>query len=133
MVNKTNKSKQSKSKKDKSISNESDKGRSLDKSMSLDKSRSTQRIETEDTVKTLNKSMYISSASFSDKITKIEIPKEIDIRKYNPIISVISGHGVIITRESLYKKLIPRNNKRKNTLENYIKGKIKYSRNRQPK
>ena len=54
-----------------------------DKSKSLDESRSTQITETEDTVKSLNKSMSISSASLSVKSTKIENPKEIDIRKYN--------------------------------------------------
>ena len=56
-------------KKDKSIRNESDKSRSLDKS------KSTQRTETEDTVKTLNKSESISLAIFSDKSIKIENPK----------------------------------------------------------
>ena len=38
----------------------------------MDKSKSTQRTETEDTVKTVNKSGYISSASLSGKIAKIE-------------------------------------------------------------
>ena len=50
-VNEINKPQASKSKKDKSISNKSDKDRSFDKSRSLDKSRSTQITETEDTVK----------------------------------------------------------------------------------
>ena len=49
-VNETDKPQASKSKKDKFISNESDKSISLDKSKSLDKSRSTQDTETEDTV-----------------------------------------------------------------------------------
>ena len=43
--------------------------------MPLDKSRASQRTETEDTVKKLNKSRSISSASLSDKSTKIEQPK----------------------------------------------------------
>ena len=50
--------------KDKSTSNNSNRCKSLDKS------RSTQINETEDTVKSENKSMYISSASLSDKSTK---------------------------------------------------------------
>ena len=53
----------SKSKKYKSIGNK------WEKSRSLDKSRYTQGTETEDTVKTLNKSRYISSDSFSDNST----------------------------------------------------------------
>ena len=48
----------------KSSSNKSDKGKSLDKS------RSTQRTETEGTVKTVNKSRYISYASLSEKVPK---------------------------------------------------------------
>ena len=62
----------------------------------MDESRSTQRNETQDTVKPVNKSRYISSASLSDKSTKIEKPKEIDIRKENSSLSGMSGH-----RESL--------------------------------
>ena len=80
-VNETDKPHVSKGKRDKSSSNESDKVRSLDKSSSLYKSRSTQGTETEDIVKTLAKSRSISSASFFDKITKIENPKEIKYRK----------------------------------------------------
>ena len=51
---KTDKPQASKNKKDKYISNESNKSISLDKSSSLDKSRVSQRTETEDTVKTIN-------------------------------------------------------------------------------
>ena len=47
----------SKSKKDKFISNKSNKGTELNKSMSLDKSRPSQRNETEDTVKPLKKGL----------------------------------------------------------------------------
>ena len=72
IVNKTDKPQASKSKNDKSISNKSDKTRSLDKSMSLDKSRSNQGTETEDTVKTLNKRRSISSDIFYDKSANIE-------------------------------------------------------------
>ena len=72
--NKTDKPQASKIKKDKSISNESKKIMALYKSRPLDKSRASQRTETEDTVKTL-KTRSISSASLSDKSTKIEQPK----------------------------------------------------------
>ena len=73
-VNEINKPQASENKKDKPISNKSDKGRSFDKSISLDKSKSTQRTETEDTV-TLNKSRSISSVSFSDKSARKQNPK----------------------------------------------------------
>ena len=73
-INRTDKPQASQSKKDKSIGNESN------KVISLDKSRSSQIIETEDTVKTINESSYISSASLSDKSTNIEQPKEINVR-----------------------------------------------------
>ena len=73
--NKTDKPQASKSKKDKSIRNESNKGTTLDKSRSLYKSGASQRTETEDIVKTINKSRSISSASYFDKIFNIEQPK----------------------------------------------------------
>ena len=63
--NKTNKPQASKIIQDKYISNKSDKGKSLDKS------RSTQRTETEDTVKSVNKSRSISWYFLSEKSTKI--------------------------------------------------------------
>ena len=44
----------------------------LDKSSSLDISRASQRTEIEDTVKTINKSGSISSASLYDKSANIE-------------------------------------------------------------
>ena len=62
-VNKAEKS--NKIKIDTSSSNISDKGKSLDKS------RTTQRSETEYTVKKVKKSRSISSASLSEKSTKI--------------------------------------------------------------
>ena len=65
----------SQTKKDKYISNKSNKGMSLDKSSSLNKSRASQRTETEDTVKTIKKSRSISTFSLSDKSTNIEQPK----------------------------------------------------------
>ena len=65
-INQTDKPQASQSKKDKYISNESNKVMSLDKSRSLDKSSASQRTETEYMVKTLNKSRSISSASLSD-------------------------------------------------------------------
>ena len=74
-INETDKPQGSQSKKDKYISNESNKGMPLDKSILLDKSRAYRRTETENTVKKLNKSRSISSASLSDKSTKIEKPK----------------------------------------------------------
>ena len=89
----------------------------------MDKSTYTKRNETEDAVKTLNKSRSISSASFSDKSTKIEKPKEVDIRKDNPSLSSISGHGASVSSEPPYKQRIPCKNKRKNTPETSIKGK----------
>ena len=58
--------------------------------MSLDKSRASKRTETEYTVKTINKSRYISSASLSDKSINIEKPKEINFRSEIPIISSMS-------------------------------------------
>ena len=54
-INETDKPQSSQIKKDKSVSNEPNKGMSLYKSSSLDKSRASQITETEDTVKTLNK------------------------------------------------------------------------------
>ena len=74
-INKTDKPQASKSKKDKSIRNESNKSISLDKSRSLKKSRASQITEAEYTVKTRNKSRSISSVSFYDKSTNIEQPK----------------------------------------------------------
>ena len=92
----------------------------MDKSRSLDKSRSTQCTETEDTVKTLNKSRSISSASFSNKSTKIENLIEIDISKDNSSISLLYGHGASVSSESPDKKSIPSKNKRKNTSDTLI-------------
>ena len=63
-VNETEKPQASKSKNNKSISNKSEKSRSLDKSSS------TQGNEKENTEKILNKSRSISSAIFSDYSTQ---------------------------------------------------------------
>ena len=46
----------------------------------MDKSRSYSKNETEDTVKTQNKTISISSASLDDKDTKEQQPKEIKFR-----------------------------------------------------
>ena len=54
-----------------------------------------QRAETEDTVKTL-KTRSISSSSLSDKSTKIEQPKRINVRSDSPSVSSISIHGASI-------------------------------------
>ena len=69
----------------------------FNKSSSLDKTRSSERTETEDTVKPLNKTGSISSASLSDKSTKIEKPKEIKFINYKlrsdiPSVSSMSRH-----------------------------------------
>ena len=89
--------------------------------MSLDKSRSTKITETEDTVKTLNKSRYISSASFYDKITIKQNPKEIDISKDNPSLSSIFGHGASVSSESPDKQRITCKNKIKNPSDTSVK------------
>ena len=56
-----------------------------------------QRTELEDTVKTINKSMSISSASYFDKSNNIEQPKQIDVRSDSPGLSGISGPGASVT------------------------------------
>ena len=94
----------------------------MDKSRSFDKSRSTQGTETEDTVKTLNKSRSISADIFPDKITKTK-SKEIDISKDDSSLSCMSGHGASVSGESTDKQLILRKNKRKHTLDTSIKRK----------
>ena len=73
----------------------------------MGKSRSTQRTETEELVKTLKISSCILSASFSNKNTRIENTKEIDIRKYNSSLSGMSGHGRSVSSESPDKQRIP--------------------------
>ena len=89
----------------------------------MDKSRSTQITETEDKVKTIHRSTYISSDSFSDKSTRIEKPKEIDIRKDNTGLSSMSGHGTIVSSESPDKQCITCKNKIRNTSDTSIRGK----------
>ena len=89
----------------------------------MDNSGSIQWIETEDTVKLLDKSRFISLAILSDKSTKIEKPKEIDIRKENSSLSGMSGHGESLSSITPDKQRIPRKNKRKNTSDTSIKGK----------
>ena len=69
-VNETSKPQSSKSKKDKSIRNESKKDMALDKSRSLDKSRFSQITETEDTVKNLN-----NQGLFHHPVYLIKVPK----------------------------------------------------------
>ena len=101
----------------KSTINKSEKGKSLVKS------RSTQGNEIEDTVKSVIKSRSISSASSSDKSTKIEKPKEIDISKDNSSLFGMSRYGEILTSVTPDKQRIPRKNKRKKTPYTYIKGK----------
>ena len=66
----TDKPQASQTKKDKFISNESNKGVALNKSSSLDHSMSSERTKTEDTVKPLNKTRSILSGSLDDKDTK---------------------------------------------------------------
>ena len=62
----------------------------LDKSRSLDKSGASQRTKIEDTLKNVNKSSSISSAILYDKITKIEQPKQINVRSESPSVSSMS-------------------------------------------
>ena len=71
----TDKPQASQTKKDKSISNESNKGMALNKSSSLDNSRASERTETEGKVKPLNKTRSISSASLSDKSAQKQQPE----------------------------------------------------------
>ena len=54
----TDKPQESQTKKDKSISNESNKGTALDKSSSLDNSRGSQRTDTENKVKPQKKGLF---------------------------------------------------------------------------
>ena len=88
----------------------------------MDKSRSAIKNDTEDTVKTLNKSRSISSVSFSDKSTNIEQPKRIDVRSDIPGLSGISGPGASVTGEFPDKQLIHHNNLINNTSKASIKG-----------
>ena len=123
----TDKPQESQTKKDKSISNESDKGTALNKSSSLDNSRPSERTETEDTVKTLNKTRSISSASLSDKNNKKQQPKEIKFRNDNlrsdtPSVSSIPVHGESITTVSPDKERIPFKDKKEKISENLITG-----------
>ena len=62
----------------------------------MDKSRFSQRTKTQDIVKTINKSRYISSASLSDKSTNMEQPKEINVRSYSPSLSSVSRPGASV-------------------------------------
>ena len=78
---KTDKQEASQTENKKTINNESDKDTALNKLNSLDKSRSYSRTETEDTVKSKNKTRSISSASLDDKYTKEQQQKLIMIRK----------------------------------------------------
>ena len=108
----TEKPQASQTKNKKSMSNESNKGMELNKSSSLDKSRSSSRSETEDTLKPLNKTRSISSASLDDKDTKKQQPKEIKfrndkLRSDNPSVSSMSVHGASITAVSPDKDRIP--------------------------
>ena len=89
-INETDKPQAYQSKKDKSISNESN------KCMSLDKSRASQSPEIEGTSKTLNKSRSILSASLSDKSINIEQTKERNVRSDSPGISSMSRPGASI-------------------------------------
>ena len=89
----------------------------------MDKSRASQRTETEDTVKTLNKSRSISSASLSDKSTNIEQPKYINFRSDSPSISSMSRTGASVTTVSPDKQHIPLKDKRNKNSESLIKRK----------
>ena len=87
----------------------------------MDNSRAYQTNETEDTVKKLNKSRSISSASLSDKSTKIEQPKEINVRSDSPNVSSMSIHVASITTVSPDKEHTPRRIKREEISETLIR------------
>ena len=57
------------------------------------------------------------SASLSDKSTKIEKPKERDIRKDNSSLSGMSGHGKSLSIVKTDKQRIPSKNKGKKLQE----------------
>ena len=102
----------------------------------MDESRAYQRTETEDKVKQLKK-RYISSASLSNKSTKIQQPIEIKFmddkfRSDTPIVSSMSIHGASITTVSPDKYRIPRKIKKEN-FRIFNHRKRDYSRTRQPK
>ena len=67
--------------------------------------------------------MSISSASLSDKITKIVKPKEIDIRKDNSSLYGMSGYGESVSSVTRDKQRIPRYNKIKKTSDTLTKRK----------
>ena len=88
----------------------------------MHESRSTQRTKTEDTIKSIDKSRSISSASLSDISTKIEKLKEIEIRKDNSGLYSMSGHGEKVSSATPDKQRITLKNRRKYS-DTSIKGK----------
>ena len=124
----TEKPQASQTKINKSISNEWNKRTAFNKSSSLDNSRASERTETEDTLKIINKTKPISSASLFDKRTKKQQPKEIKLRNEKfrsdtPSVSSMSIHDASITTVLTDKKRIPRKIKKKKISEILIKGK----------
>ena len=94
----------------------------LNKSSLLDSSMSSTGTETGDTVKPINKTRSISSASLSYKGTKKEQPKEIKfkndiLRSDTTSVSSMYIHGASIKTVSTDKDRIPR--KDKNKLRNF--------------
>ena len=92
---------------------------SLNKSISLDNSGDSERTETEDTIKPLNKTRYISSTSLSDKSTKKQQQNKIKFRNDRfrsdtPSVSIMSIHGSSITTVSPDKYPIPCKIKKEN-------------------
>ena len=77
---------------------------------SIDKSRSTQRTDTENTV---NKSRSIPRTNVSNKSNRIENPSEIDNRKDNLSVYVLSVHAEILSSVTLDQQHINIKNKRK--------------------
>ena len=65
----------------------------------MDKSRSTQGTEIKDTVKTIHKSRFISSAIFSDKSTKKQKHRKIDTSRDDSSLSGMSGNGASVLVE----------------------------------
>ena len=88
-----------------------------DKVKSIDKSRYTQRTDTENTV---NKSGFISRPNLSNKSTIIKKPSEIDMCKDNLSVSVLSGHGEILSGVTPDQQRIPQKNKVNKNSHNLI-------------
>ena len=81
---------------------------------------STQRTDTENTVKTVNKSRSVSGTILSNKSTRIENPSEIEIHKDNLSIYAVSGHGESLSSLTPDQQRITRKNKINKTSDTLI-------------